>query len=233
MIQKLEWDSDFFGIDVANWQIPENAKLSSADIEFNLKSFDLIYLISSKPLEMLNKHLVDVKTTYTQKIDTNDLNKKNTGRQFIVFDKFNHNVDDLLKIVLESGEYSRFKRDDKFAKGKFESMYSQWMQNGIEERENSRIYVLLSDEKDIDGFIQIKVKPKKKVIIELIAVAPHARGQGVASRLLQNTIKLTQDKNLSSLEVVTQDQNIAATNLYVKNGFRLQKKEYIYHLWKS
>ena len=39
------------------------------------------------------------------------------------------------------------------------------------------------------------------------------------------------DKNYKELQVPTQETNIPAINFYKKLGFKLIKKEYIYHRW--
>lgn len=232
MIQKLEWDSDFLDKKVAKWQILNDSQPTSEEISQNLQDYDLIYLLSNQPLRRLKDNCVDVKTTYAKNIDLNAPIKDPSCIKSVPFDKSIHDEKELLKVVLESGKYSRFKLDKKFPDGKFEELYYRWMLNGIKENQGSQTLMIIGSDNNIDGFIQIKVVPKVKVSIELIAVAPHARGKGIASLLLKDSTTIAQSNNISILEVVTQDQNIAATKLYLKNNFKLQKREYIYHLWK-
>jgi dTDP-4-amino-4,6-dideoxy-D-galactose acyltransferase len=233
MIQKLDWDSDFLNQKVAKWHILYNSQPTSEEIKKNLQKFDLIYLVSNQPLNHLKENCVDIKTTYSKIITQSSSPRSSSQIISIPFDKSIHSKQELLGIVLESGKYSRFNLDKKFPNDKFEEMYSRWMCNGIEEINGSKILLIYNVQKKIDGFIQIKVVPNVKISIELIAVAPHARGRGIASLLLEDTKSITLSNNIPVIEVVTQDQNIAATKLYLKNGFTLQKREYIYHLWKE
>jgi dTDP-4-amino-4,6-dideoxy-D-galactose acyltransferase len=139
----------------------------------------------------------------------------------------------LFSIVLESGEYSRFKIDKKISSDKFEKLYERWMLNGIEKIEGSVIYVSTNILNEIEGFIQIKILKEEKIIIELIAVSRQARGKGIGSKLLKDIENIANNNGISIIEVVTQDENVPATTFYLSNSFNLQKREYIYHLWKQ
>lgn len=232
MIYKLAWDSEFFNLNVAKWTLENKKEPSVNEIDKHLKVFDLIYLVSNKPIAFLNDKCADVKTTYRKNIVLSNKCKKISDLNTSLFNKSKHNREELLDIVLESGKYSRFNLDEKIPRKKFEDLYTLWMDKGLEEKEGSKIYVSTNDSNKINGFIQLNLSAREKVNIELIAVAPHARGKGIATKLLKYTNSITLYHKIPTLEVVTQDQNIPASRLYLKNSFILQKKEYIYHLWK-
>lgn len=230
MIQKLNWDSDFFNLNVAKWQLQNDEQPSIEKVNQYLQEFDLIYLASNQPITSIDKTPLDIKTTYT--INAALLPESSLEILSKPFDRSIHSKEELLETVLESGKYSRFNLDKRIPNNKFEELYTIWMNNGIEEKQGSKVYVITNSSYKIDGFIQLKIVATEKVSIELIAVATNARGKGVASQLLKDATKITLHNNIPILEVVTQDQNIAATKLYLKNSFRLKKREYIYHLWK-
>lgn len=73
------------------------------------------------------------------------------------------------------------------------------------------------------GCIAIKQLCPNHAEIKSMRTAKHARGSGVASRLLQHTIELAIDKAYLSLslETGTQDYFYAARNLYLKFGFNI------------
>jgi len=232
MIYKLPWDSDFFNLNVAKWSLERNRQLSVSEIDKYLKVYDLIYLVSKERIAFLDHKCADLKTTYIKNIELLKQPNKSARLDSTAFNESIHSREELLDIVLQSGTYSRFNLDEKIPREKFEALYTRWMEKGIKEKEGSKIYVVPNDLNGIDGFIQINIIANLKVNIELIAVAPHARGNGIASRLLKDSCSIARNYNIPILEVVTQDQNLAATRLYLKNSFNLRKKEYIYHLWK-
>lgn len=65
--------------------------------------------------------------------------------------------------------------------------------------------------------------------IGLIAVHDKHWGKGIGSSLL-NSISFVYPNN--KIIVSTQEQNKGAIALYEKNGFQIDTKKYIYHLWK-
>ncbi len=77
------------------------------------------------------------------------------------------------------------------------------------------------DNETVLGQIVIKIHWNEFCLIEDIAVARCARQKGVASSLIDHAQNWANTKNLKGLMLETQDVNLAACRLYIKNGFHI------------
>ena len=93
------------------------------------------------------------------------------------------------------------------------------------------VFVCLNDDKKIIGFITVGEKTKNTSLIGLIAVKKEARGMGVAKQLILKAIQESIKKNYKEMEVITQEDNLAAMELYKKTNFQIKNKINIYHFW--
>lgn len=67
--------------------------------------------------------------------------------------------------------------------------------------------------------------------IGLLAVAPSARGHGVARSLVEHAKAWLMQQEAAHVTVVTQDRNLAALTLYQRCGFTIQTRQHWYHRW--
>lgn len=226
MIKQLEWDTDFFGYKVGH------AIIGSDDININdellkeANNFKLVYLISDKEIktEIEKLYLVDIKTTLVKE----PLIKEKCIELKIV-ENTEGNEEQLKNLALQSGIYSRFKKDSNFKNNEFEKLYLKWITDSI----NKKIAdtVLIYVENDVcKGFITLKYK-ENYAEIGLIAIEEHSRGKGIGLSLLCTVNNLTKDKGLTGIHVTTQFENIPAMKLYKKAGYKIVSKKYVYHLW--
>jgi hypothetical protein len=106
-INKLEWDSNFFGFEVG-----KNIVLNPNHIDLNItQPYILTYLFSSEKLVELKERLVDIKCEYIKEI------KNKTKKSMCNIEDFSatkYTFDDIKELVLLSGKYSRFKIDKNF-----------------------------------------------------------------------------------------------------------------------
>ena len=135
-------------------------------------------------------------------------------------------TDELIYLALLSGHYSRFKKDTLLAIH-FERLYKTWIHKSISKVISDKVLVYKLN-KRILGFITLK-EVDEYIRIGLIAVHDKYWGKGIGSSLLQAVSYVYPNKkNIVS----TQKQNKGAIALYERNGFSLDKSQYVYHLWK-
>lgn len=68
--------------------------------------------------------------------------------------------------------------------------------------------------------------PKTRIgFLTLIAVAKDFRCQGIATDLLDETIRVAKSKNMKKLILETNINNKRAISLYIKRGFKIAKNE--------
>lgn len=216
MIELLDWDSNFFGYKIGKLTYSNQHKSLPSDEEF--KKFDLVYIFSTSRLND-KYNLVDVKVTFKKNTAS-----KNVDDKIYFFDKTLHSYTELLELAYLSGHDSRFLKDSFFSEKDFKNLYKTWIDKSII-NQKTKILVYINNN-TICGFVSFKVE-KIKSNIELIAVSPIARGKGIGKKLLDAVEAMLKEDTL--LTVPTQETNLKACNFYLKNGFKIISKHFIYH----
>ena len=225
MVIELPWDSTFFNFKIGKITINSLDEINFEDIN----TFDLIYVYANEKLILTNKleiKLVDEKITFQK----NDLKNRDN------FDLINGYVikeiisvtSDLKKLVLQSGNYSRFKIDSNFNQQKFQELYYEWIDNSVYGNLADIVLGVFHLNKVV-GFVTLK-KHLSFSRIGLIAIDETYRGLGLGKLLLSYMEKYCLDNNINTLEVVTQNNNPACL-FYSSCGYLETNKSYIYHLW--
>ena len=220
MINFLHWDTDFFKrkigrVDVLN-------KLNLKEFYNEAKYYDLVYVFAENPLDF-NANLVDVKLTYVKRTLHENINFA-INHKIERFDSQKHNYRKLLELVYLSGHESRFFKDPFFGENNFKKLYETWINKNINEIKNDVLIYNIDDR--IAGFVSFS-NTQKKASIELIAVDPVYQGLGLGIKLMKAVENLL-PKNFV-LTVPTQESNKKACKFYLKYGFKLHDKKYVYH----
>lgn len=229
-VELLSWDSDFFGFPVA--KISSSFESLDGTILFDrlaTKNIHLAYYYSAVQLYIPDNNIykikmVDEKVTYIKDISSSFLNT-NISR----YEK-NYPEEKLISLAIESGIYSRFNVDKKIGQKNFENLYTHWIVNSVSKKIADEVLVY-KDGNDIVGFVTIGEK-NNRADIGIIAVDKSHRGQGIGKVLMLSAENRYVGK-LNAIQVVTQGDNKPACGLYENCGYRVEKKEYIYHLWKK
>lgn len=226
MIKKLEWDSVFFGYPVGELIISHSTQRQIPALLKEASAFKLTYLITDKKIkpEIDKLKLVDIKTRLGKKLN----NKNHTVAN--VQEYPGGEDEQLEKLALLSGIYSRFKMDSNFVNNEFEKLYLKWISDSINKTIADKVIVYKENGNPCKGFVTLKFKDNF-CEIGLIAVDEEARGKGIAKSLLSYADNCAGEAGLRRIEVVTQFDNIPAMNLYEKAGYEIISKKYIYHLW--
>jgi dTDP-4-amino-4,6-dideoxy-D-galactose acyltransferase len=225
MIDKLDWDSNFFNLKIGKLTTDENHLNGVADSILN--QYDLVYIFSEQELNDLNArvHLVDVKVNFS---------KTNLGfNEGIIISEYNntkHSYNKLLELAILSGVHSRFKKDHRFNIGAYEKLYKMWIDKSIDKSIAQHVLVDVLDG-ELAGFVTLQFSTDGIGIIGLIAVDPLYQGKKIASRLIQSCENLCISNNINKLEVSTQLDNNPAMQLYKNAKFNIKTKQFIYHHW--
>lgn len=235
LLEILEWDSSFFGYQVAKVTaeaITEN-KLTEIISQARENGTKLLYLfadpadaVSSQTTKICNAKLVDQKITYHKKI--NDSIVPVIDGHIEEFES-DHPSIQLISLAIQSGLYSRFKTDPGFKNNEFEKLYYTWIENSVNKKIADHTFIYKEDGVEL-GFVTVKMKGHYGQI-GLIAVDENSRGKAIGKKLVAAVFDLLFRKNVPDLEVATQLDNAGACNFYKKTGFRELKTENIYHFW--
>ena len=233
--QMLEWDTVFFGINVARI---EGAYISLQKLEHILsdlkqKNVKLVYWPSDLKLnqEVINNlggQLVDIKTTFT--VALKRLNLDNfIPTNIIVPYSLSMPITEIEDLAIQSGEYSRFAIDQHFPNQKFEALYKNWISQSLNKNIADEV-LIIQDSDHIVGMITLGEK-NGRGDIGLIAINQNHRGKKYGEKLVRAAQKWLIKNDFEIGQVITQGNNIPACNLYKKCGYSMEKVEYYYHFW--
>lgn len=230
MISVLKWDSDFFGIVIANIPnehifeprtLTEFADRNAVQFIQCLSKVDNLAFISH--LENLNFHFADVKVTFEAPlVNSNDVDSLTicTHQDFI-------NLKSMLNDLFIDSRYYGYEK--LFPKSKLNEFYQTWVENAINKTFDDYCLIYKINH-EIAGFVTVKEFDSiKKARIGLIGVSPLFQRKGIASLILRDLKSNLGKKGFNILEVSTQGKNYAAQNLYAKNGFRIVEMQSWYY----
>lgn len=228
-IRALQWDSDFFGLRIgrADIQSGEDAHSLSARHDELKQQFDLIYIFDQHHVGFAapGSQLVDEKILYSKSCEPR--------KQYsdVTFFKQTTPSEDLYRLALVSGGYSRFKLDNRFPKCCYERLYTRWIENSCpKEGTNKQILTFLNAQNAVKGMITIDYQGEVGHI-GLVAVDSDAQHQGIGGKIMSTLDGYMFNLGVKTLEVPTQKANTDACRWYEKNGFVIQSITPIYHWW--
>lgn len=225
MIEKLPWDSEFFGFSVGKIFIETPETLNEEAFVMAAAAYKLVYVFTQEPLSYSRFALpADVKLTFQKSLT---LDQNEVPPQY--FDVNNHDFADLQRLAFQSGEFSRFRTDSGFDLTDFYRMYEIWIKKSLE---SIHSVVLVEEvENKLAGFVSLDFNDSETATIGLIAVDNDVRGKGVGRKLMAQAESAAYKAKKKYIRVATQQQNSLATSFYVKQGYTLADQIIIYHYW--
>ena len=229
MVDRLQWDSDFFGLRIGRTDIVSNERWQMLLQEASSLQmhYDLIYVFSEQelPTDSHKVRLVDTKTIYAKSIDSSTTMPATVEH----YQESLPNAD-LYRLALVSGVYSRFRLDDNMPVGSYDRMYRCWIERSVDGTMADLVLVHRTDDQ-VDGMITLKIEADV-AHIGLVAVDEGAQGKGIGTMLIKAVEAYLQSNTIvRHLKVATQWANKPACRLYEKNGFDVEEKTNIYHWW--
>ena len=232
----VDWDTAFFGILVARIDYPNVTNQELLDILFHLKKkrVQLVYWPANKKLEeknilkWFNINLVDKKTTFVK--DFRNMTCEQVVHPALVKSYSpSMSTNDVVSLAIQSGKYSRFAVDPHIAREKFEALYRIWMHRSLN-KEIAEEVLVIQYNGCVVGMITLGNKHGRGEI-GLLAVDRTYRRQKFAEKLIRAAQCWFIKNGYEFGQVITQEANIPACNLYKKCGYSIEKIEYYYHFW--
>ena len=230
-IKLLTWDTDFFHKKIGRIDYDGSANLSSLLQQAKNEDYKLIYVFCNGSvflppdvLETFSGTLVDRKVIY----ENNRLIAKEISFPVEEY-SLSEVSEELEQLAYVSGRYSRFRMDTNFHPNDFHRMYRTWIAKSVSHEIADKVFVIR--EKDqIRGMVSLKITDGKGVI-GLIAVSLLSQGKGYGQILNDACCNELVKRNINTLEVATQLDNISGCRFYEKCGFKVQLVTNIYHFW--
>ena len=227
----LDWDTIFFKKKIGRIDYCDETDLRSLLQQARRENFKLIYVFGSGKMFLhpdilteFNGKLVDRKVIYENK----EFIPKKLCVQVEEYSQAEVS-DDLLQLAYVSGHYSRFQLDTHFQQDDFYKMYKTWIDKSVSHEIADKVYVIRSNNQ-LCGMVTLKISAGKGTI-GLIAVSPLSQGKGYGQILNDACCNELINRNITTIEVATQMDNIGACRFYEKRGFSIQSVTNIYHFW--
>lgn len=225
-MKKLEWDSNFWGIDI--FHLEKFDDLNLKEISSNK------YLIQALPkvsnlkfinhLEKKEFNFKESKITLQKRIDSiYDLDKSNFKSLTVNDVEQYHDT-----FLVLFGKNSRF---DIFPDVKVNKFYYTWVINSIAGKMDDRAIGYFLRNK-LAGFVTYRIN-SSNITIGLLAVLPEFQGRSISQLLLTYVDNIAKEKNINDVRISTQGKNFNALNAYIKNGYRIQSIEHWYYKIKE
>lgn len=237
MIQKLFWDSEFFGLPIARIETtpPTRDVIENLFADLHDSGIACGYLHSEVPLAFdLNQlaggecRFVEEKLTFVAAATLT-----NTPSWPVVQLKAKHVTPEehaqLENLAIASAIHSRFFADDGFPPERVRQMLQLWMRRSVNGELADQVLVLRT-QSSLAGMVTLAKKGNRGVI-GLLAVDAAHRGQGYGESLVTEALAWTRSLGCLECQVSTQAANGPAVRLYQKRGFSVERREFIYHLW--
>ncbi len=228
-IRALQWDSDFFGLRIGRADIStkEDALSLANRYEELKKQYDLLYIFDPDNVGFAanGARLVDEKILYSKPCEPRQQYSD------VSFFKQASPSEDLYRLALVSGGYSRFRLDKHFPKGSYQRLYEKWIESACPQQGTNKQILILPDTNDIvRGMITINHEGELGHI-GLVAVDPDCQHQGIGGKIMSTLDGYLFDLGVKTLEVPTQKANTDACRWYEKNGFAIESITPVYHWW--
>lgn len=225
MIEKLTWDSEFFGYTVGRIQLSEGINLHNIRSMTGFDDFKLVYIFSDQKLPAeFDKNLVASRVHFYKKLAV-----KNSGVEVTPFIVNVDSYDELMRLGLQSGILSRFRVDRNFKNNEYQRLYKQWINKSLNDPKG-RVLVVRS-EKGLAGFITFEFLDGSVTRFGLIAVDIRTQSKGLGSLLVKMAENECIDCGMSEVHVSTHFENKPAMAILLKNSFKLISTDFIYHIW--
>lgn len=227
MLEKLEWDSNFFLKNIAEIKIENSQSIPLDNLQYDLIVSNQL---DDSPLQINGytelfketklifiKNIFDVKSSENNEVkDSDDYTKD--ARFFS-------------DLAYESGKMSRFRLDAKFGLSKFKELYDLWIINSLNKKFATKTFFIEKNEVAI-GFVTLQ-QNNGIGKIGLIATLPDFQGLGLGRKLLEHTENYCAQNNIKYLQIATQKENLNACKFYEKMGYAVNEALIIKHFWRD
>ncbi|WP_394758861.1 GNAT family N-acetyltransferase [Flavobacterium sp.] len=225
-IKKLDWDSDFFNLEIGEVNLEKDNCVIDAD------AYDLVYVKSKNDSQLDIKGYQNTFTDQTL-IYIKDLEKKENEieiENIFPFDENKFPIEKLYELAYVGGSFSRFNLDTKFDKEKFKKLYRTWIDNSLNGK-NADELLVYEENGELMGFVTYKID-NDIATYYLLAVLPQYQGKKIGIKLFEYVAQKMRNLNVKKLMIPTQRSNVGACYIYEKLGYTILEKKYIKHYWK-
>lgn len=238
LCQVLPWDSEFFGFRVARIN---RDRLTTSELNEVLSWCHqeqircLYFLCGADQIETVNQiesvqfHFVDARMDFDWLPAERPTQPRLCDGDLQIRLATPDDLPELLAIVDQRFDDSRFFADQNFPRDKSNSLFLRWIENDVRGCGRAdKVWVAIAED-TIVGFATVDRTNNDVTRLGLIAAA--RPGGGIGSKLVAQVQDHSRDIGAKKLFVGTQLRNIRAQRLYQRCGFRTCEVGLWYHRW--
>lgn len=234
----LEWDTDFWGIRIAQ----ANSHLLTAESACGIDTWCrereiacLYYLARSDDAQSVRVaedgrfRLVDIRVTLRYRESGSDGRRPEPVVRATRLARA-EDLPALRHIAKDSYHDSRFYFDENFPRRKCDELYETWIRRSYQGYADAVLVV--EGESTPAGFVTCHLDAARGVgSIGLVGVSEAVQRQGIGQIAVRQALQWFADREISDVEVVTQGRNRAAQRVYQRCGFVTDLTQLWYHKW--
>jgi dTDP-4-amino-4,6-dideoxy-D-galactose acyltransferase len=236
ILQRKEWDSGFFGINIASMNVVRiNGRIAAFSDRWCKKNniaclfylCDCNHAMSVRCAEASGYGFKDIRMVFEMRMDHHISHGMPSG----VSECAAEDLAPIREIAEISYIQSRYYYDGNFDVGLLRKFYSNWLVNTFNSP-RGKIFVARDGAGRAFGYISGETDNEGRVgrIILVGVDGEHARS-GIGKSLVDAMVDWMRGKKVYTVEVITQGRNIGAQRLYQKCGFRIASLSLWYHKW--
>ena len=229
----LEWDSKFFGLRIARAKghVAGHDTVAKILDWCESEGIDCLYFLAqlrNKEVERRGFQLVDVRTTYSHKLEVSIPD----GAPEALFRECRDGDIRLLELIArKSYADSRFFHDGHFPADQCENLFAAWIRHSCEG--DAKFVWVAEKDGNAAGYVTCHLDDGAVGRIGLVGVGENARGGGLGAGLVNRALRWFVDQDARVVRVVTQGRNEAAKGLYTSCGFTIESELVWYHWWRK
>jgi len=219
MLKKLIWDSNFFNINIFTIDL-NNYKFNKLNNEIKKLNNALIQVnIDVNKKDLIQKF---INFGFAMESVSSTFQKKKIGTEYIDYRLANNNDLKKLRIISKNLFTKTRIKDQYFGTNSSHKFYAKWLENSVNGSHDDCCLLTSDDKNNIMGFVTLK-KNIDNIRIGLFGIAKNYQKKGIGSKLLQVVESFKKSNNIEISLVTTQQDNLTAKKLYIKNGYKLVK----------
>lgn len=232
LCQRLEWDSEFFGYNIARVKVNRLTRDTLAEIDAwcAAEQIDCLYFLGEAADHQTAWLAGQTGFSYT---DTRVLWEVTLGEAPEAWQDIRLAVPDdipaLKPIARVSHHDSRFYFDPVFPEESANTMFEIWIEKSVRGVMADAVLVAVEDGQVL-GYSAVLFNERGGQM-NLLGVSGQARGKGLGSKLTRASFRFFWERDIRHIELSTQGRNLTAQRLYVKYGFYPTATSNWYHRW--
>lgn len=224
-IEKLTWDTEFFGFNVGIVAIYDEDDFHPLEFKKQAinENYELVYvfkyseMLSWQKVIKADLEMVDIMVTMSKKFDKNDY--KDIPYDFRT-ELSKKELEECYYIAEQTAIVSRFYKEKKIGTEKTKALYRKWIDNALNKSFSDGLF--LEKEKDtITGIHLLKTDEENKIgYFTLTGVSPDYKRIGIGNKLWKQSFAYW--ANETKIEIIKSPfsfQNAESFNFHLKMGF--------------